>query len=103
MMNYQRLVLVGNAVSAPERKTSKKGDVAYTTLQVAVSDARDRTTYFPVTVFGQQAEIVASHISKGRQVLVEGRIEVAENGRFNVVADHVVFGVAATKSDEGEQ
>ena len=102
-MNYQRLVIAGNAVSAPERKTSRKGDVAYTTFQVAVSDARDRTTYFPVAVFGQQAEIVASHVSKGCQVLVEGPIEVAENGRFNVVADHVVFGVAVAKSDEGEQ
>jgi single-strand DNA-binding protein len=102
-MNYQRLVLVGNATNDPERKTSKKGDVAYTTFQVAVRDARDRTTYFPVAVFGQQAEIVARHVSKGRQVLVEGRIEVAENGRFNVVADHVVFGAAAIRSDEGEQ
>ncbi len=101
-MNYQRLVLAGNSANDPERKTSKKGDVAYTTFQVAVRDARDRTTYFPITVFGQQAEIVASHVTKGRQVLVEGRIEVAENGRFNVVADRVVFGAAVAKSDEGE-
>jgi single-strand DNA-binding protein len=99
-MNYQRLILSGNAANDPERKTSKKGDVPYTTFQVAVSDARDRTTFFPVTVFGQQAEIVASHVTKGRQVLVEGRIEVAENGRFNVVADRVVFGAAVAKPDE---
>lgn len=94
-MNYQRLVLAGNVTSDPERKTSKKGDVTYTTFRVAVGDARDRTTFFPVAVFGKQAESVAKYVTKGRQVLVEGRIEVGEKGRFNVVADRVLFGAAA--------
>lgn len=91
-MNYQKLVIVGNATRDPQRHTSQKGDVEFTTLRVAVSDRKDRTVFFPVTVFGKQAKIVAEYVTKGRQVLVEGRIEVGENGYMSVVADRVVFG-----------
>ena len=91
-MNYQKMILAGNATADAERREAKKGDVTYTTLSVAVNDRKERTTFFPVTVFGKYGQAVAKHIGKGRQVLVEGRIEVAENGRFNVVADQIGFG-----------
>ena len=91
-MNYQKLILVGNATDDAQRRTSKKGDVRFTTLDLAVSDARNQTTYFPVVVFGDQGGPVAEYVSKGRQVLVEGRIEVSGKGRFNVIADQVWIG-----------
>jgi single-strand DNA-binding protein len=91
-MDYQKLILVGNATVDAEQKTSKKGDVAYTTFSVGVSEAKDKTTFFPITVFGKHGEAVAKYITKGRQVLVDGRITVGDNNRFNVVADRVRFG-----------
>jgi single-stranded DNA-binding protein len=54
--------------------------------------------FFPITVFGKQAEVVAQYVTKGRQVLVEGRIEASDNGRMSVVADRVVFGASPNKS-----
>lgn len=97
-MNYQKLVIVGNVTRDPQRRTSQNGDTEYTTLRVGVSDKKDRPIFFPVTVFGKQAQIVAQYVSKGRQVLVEGRIEADENGRMNVVADRVIFGTSPSKS-----
>ena len=97
-MNYQKLIIAGNATVDAERKTSKKGDVSYTTFSVGVSDGKDKTTFFPVTVFGKHGEAVAKYVTKGREVLVEGRIDVGENGRFNVVANRVLFGASKTKS-----
>ncbi len=91
-MNYQKLILVGNATNDAERKTSKSKEVSYTTFSVGVSDGKEKTTYFPVTVFGKLGESVAEYLKKGRQVLVEGRIQVDDNGRFNVIADRVTFG-----------
>ncbi len=91
-MDYQRLILVGNTTADAERRQSHNGEVNYTTFRLAVGDAKGDTIYFPVTVFGQQGEAVAEHLTKGRQVLVEGRLDVAKNGRFNVVARRVVFG-----------
>jgi single-stranded DNA-binding protein len=94
-MNYQRLILVGNATGDAQRRTSKKGDMAYTTFNVGVGGGKDRTTFFPVVVFGKHGEAVDKYITKGRQVLVEGRIEVSNSGRFNVVADQVRLGASA--------
>lgn len=91
-MDYQKLVIVSNVTRDAERKTSRKGDVNFATFSIAVSDGKDRTTFFPVTLFGKIGETLAEYITKGRQVLVEGRIEVGENNRFNVIADRVVFG-----------
>ena len=50
---------------------------------------------------GDDGETVAEHVTKGRQVLVEGRIDVGEEGRFNVIAEWVVFGALTAKSSEG--
>ena len=101
-MNYQKLILAGNATGDAEQKTSKKGDVTYTTFSVGVSDKKDQTTFFPVTVFGKHGEVVAKYVTKGRQVLVDGRVTVSDNGRFSVVADNVRFGVEPTVKKESE-
>jgi single-stranded DNA-binding protein len=91
-MNYQRIILAGNATGDAEQKTSKKGDVRFTTFSVGVSEGEDSTTFFPVTVFGEFGEAIAQHITKGRELLVDGRITVSEKGYFNVVADRVRLG-----------
>jgi single-stranded DNA-binding protein len=91
-MNYQKIILAGNVTDAAQQRTSKKGDVAYTTFALAVSEGKERTTYFPITVFGELGKKMAQYITKGRQVLVEGRVEVSEKKRFNVVAHQVRLG-----------
>jgi single-stranded DNA-binding protein len=91
-MNYQKIILVGNATEDAERKTSLKGDVEYTTFGLAVGDGMRQTNFFSVVVFGNQGKPVADHVTRGRQVLVEGRIEVTNKDRFKVVADNVWFG-----------
>ena len=72
-MNYQKLIIVGNATNDAERRTSKDGSVSYTTFGVGVSRGKDASTFFPVTVFGKHGQAVAEYITKGRQLLVEGR------------------------------
>ena len=96
-MNYQKLIIVGNATKDAERRTSKDGSVAYTTFRVGVSRGEDASIFFPVTVFGKHGQAVAEYITKGRQVLVEGRVEVSEQSRFSVVAHRVTFGAPANK------
>ena len=91
-MDYQKLIIVGNVTRDAQRRTSKEGEVSYTTFRVAVSGGEERTTFFPVAVFGKYGETIAPHITKGRGLLVEGRIEVSQQGRFNVVADTIRLG-----------
>jgi len=92
-MNYQKFILVGNASNDAQTRKSKKGDVTFTTFSVAVGNTKNQANFFPVVVFGDQGMALANLIKKGRQMLVEGHIEVNE-GRFTVVGDYVALGFA---------
>ena len=91
-MDYQKIILVGNATKDAKRQQSKKGDVEFTTFNLGVGDGKDKTTFFSIVAFGKLGEKVAALIVKGHQVLVEGRIDVNEKGYFNVIAAHIRLG-----------
>jgi single-strand DNA-binding protein len=62
-------------------------------------EAQQEVTFVEVTVWGRQAETVASYLTKGRAVAVEGRLQLdtwqTEGGerrsRLKVVAQRVTF------------
>ena len=91
-MDYQKLIISGNATADAEAKESQKGNV-YTPFTVAVNDGKNNeATFFPVVAFGKTAETVAKVVKKGQVVLVEGRVSLSEDGKMSVLADRVVFG-----------
>lgn len=92
-MNFQKIILIGNATVDAQVKKSKKGDVTYTSFSLAVNDSQDKVNYFPVVAFGKLGESAAKQIAKGRQVLVEGRVEIGEKGYFNVIPDRLRYGL----------
>jgi single-strand DNA-binding protein len=80
---YQKIIVVGNLGGDPEMRYLPDG-TAVTNFSVATNrrwtDQRtgqpvDETTWFRVSVFGRQAESANQYLSKGRQVLVEGRLQ----------------------------
>ncbi|NLF64674.1 MAG: single-stranded DNA-binding protein [Chloroflexi bacterium] len=80
---YQKIIIVGNLGRDPEMRYMPDG-TAVTNLNVATNrrwndprsgEAREETTWFRVAVWGKQAETVNQYLSKGSQVLVEGRLE----------------------------
>jgi single-strand DNA-binding protein len=78
---YQKVVIVGNLGGDPELRYTPQGD-AVTSFSVATNrrwTGRDgqpgeETAWFRVSVWGKQAEACNQYLSKGRQVLVEGRL-----------------------------
>ena len=102
-MNYQKLILAGNATRDAQRLTAKNGEVTYTTFGVGVSDGKDgRTTFFPVIVFDKYGETVAKYVTKGKEILVDGRVQVNDKGLFRVIADRVRFGSEPTAADSSK-
>ncbi len=81
-MSYQRLIIVGNLGRDPEMRYTPDG-TPVTSFSIATNrrwTGRDgtpgeETTWFRVSVWGKQAETVAQYLSKGRLVLVEGRLK----------------------------
>jgi single-strand DNA-binding protein len=94
--------LVGNVTGDPERRTSQSGKVTYTSFGVGVSNGKDKTTFFSVLVFGKYGETVAEYIAKGRQVLVDGRVQASDKGHLRVIADTVRFG-SEPKTDKASE
>ncbi len=102
-MNFQTLILVGNVTKDAQLKTSKDGKVDYAYFRVAVSGNKEgKTMFFPITLFGERAKKLAQYITKGRQVLIEGRIEVSQTGHYSVIANAIEFGTSAKREEIGE-
>ncbi len=97
-MNYQKVMVVGNATEDAKEKQAKQGGTTYAPFSVAVNEGQERVVFFPIMVFGKMSAIVPQYVTKGREVLVEGRMAVANTGRFSVMADRVVFGASRAKT-----
>jgi single-strand DNA-binding protein len=82
MSGVNKVIIVGRLGTDPELKSVGNGqNVAR--LSVATSEAwtgkdgnkQEKTEWHRITVWGKLAEICAKHLSKGRQVYVEGRLQ----------------------------
>ena len=85
MASHNKLTIVGNVGKEGDLRYSQ-GGMAMLQFSVAVADRRksksgeweEETDWFNVTVFGKTAESVAEYVTKGKQVLVEGRVKIRE-------------------------
>ena len=75
-MNYERLIIVGNATRNAELRTARDGETAFTTFTLAVNKAQDKANFYSVVIFGATAEAAANAIKKGDAVLVEGTLNL---------------------------
>ena len=124
---FHKVILVGNLGRDPEMRYTPSGQ-AVTNLSVATNrtytdnagNQVKQTIWFRVSVWGKQAESSHQYLRKGRQVLVEGRLNPDDNGNpriwnaqdgtprasFEVTAETVRFlggageGGAAASQDE---
>lgn len=82
-MSYQKVIIVGNLGRDPEMRYTPNG-TPVTNLNVATNrrwtnqdgSQGEETVWFRVSVWRRQAEVAAQYLSKGRQVMVEGRLRV---------------------------
>lgn len=79
---YQSITIVGRLGRDPEMKLMASGQ-PMTSFSVATdrstgqAGARTKeTTWFRVSVFGKQAEVANQFLTKGRMVVIEGRLGV---------------------------
>ena len=84
---YQKIIVAGNLGGDPEMRYMADG-TAVTNFSLATNRSwTDRnsgqpvkeTTWFRISVWGRQAESSNQYLSKGRQVIVEGRLRADPN------------------------
>ncbi len=81
---FQQIMLVGNLGNDPEMRYTPSG-VPVASFSLAVNrvwnsqdgQRQEKTTWFRVTAWRRDAELVSQYLSKGRQVLVLGEVEEA--------------------------
>ena len=84
-MSFNKITIIGNLGRDPELRYTPQGD-AVCDFSVAVNDRKrdksgefqDNTTWFKVTLWRKLAENASKYLIKGRQVFVEGRLQVEE-------------------------
>lgn len=119
---YQSITVIGRLGRDPEMRYMPNGDPV-TSFSVATDRVyndkaggkQKETTWFRVSVFGKQAETCNQYLSKGKMVLVEGRMGVdpatggpklftSKDGKtgtsFEIVANTVRFLSAGEQGDE---
>ena len=110
---FNKVILIGNLTKDPELRYTPQGTpvctmrLASTTKFKSGDSMKDETLFINVVVWGKQGETVAQHLSKGRSVLVEGRLqerrwetEGQQKSRFEVVAQGVRF-LGGRREEEG--
>lgn len=106
MNALNQIILEGNVVRQPERKSCKNG-ASFCRIPIAVnrkykaSDGNyvDEVSYFDVATFGQTAELCEKWCPKGRGIRVVGRLKQTtmqtEDGKkrsiIEIIAEHVDF------------
>ncbi|MBW1606443.1 single-stranded DNA-binding protein [Lactobacillus sp. Sy-1] len=99
-----KTILLGRLTKDVTLSSSK--DTQYAQFSIAVDrDRSDGVDFINCVVFGKQAEALARYCSKGRQILVEGRLQVSNNKNrtyYSIVSEHIQF-LAAPKGNSSEQ
>ena len=93
--------ILGRLTNAPEHKTASNGRTyAYFTVATPRQNNREEADFIRCIAFDKLADAIAQHCGKGRQILLDGRLEVnvTDNGKdkpatffHTVIAHHVDF------------
>jgi len=84
MSSFNKVILMGNLTRDPQVRYTPSG-TAVTELGMAVNrtwydkqsnSRKEDTTFVDVTVWGRTAEVAGEYLSKGRPVLIEGRLQL---------------------------
>lgn len=84
MANFNKVILMGNLTATPELRTTPSKGTSVTEISLAINryysgengTRQEETTFVDVTLWGRQAEIACQYLSKGRGVMIEGRLQL---------------------------
>jgi single-strand DNA-binding protein len=82
MASFNRVILMGNLTRDPEVKYLPNGSavgqvglaVNRTWFDKATQQKKEEVTFVDVTLWGRDAEVAGEYLSKGKPVLIEGRL-----------------------------
>lgn len=80
-MSLNRAILMGNLTRDPEQRSTANGNtvtnfgLALNRRYTSGGEKREETTFVDVESWGKQAELIAQYFTKGKPIVVEGRLK----------------------------
>ena len=110
MKGYNHVTLVGNLVKDPEKKdvgNTKKASFTIAVNRNYKKNDEQEVDFIPVISWGKLADICGDYLSRGKRVLVDGRIQIRNYEKDDqkkwmteVVADEITILSSPEKSDD---
>lgn len=106
MASFNKVILMGNLTRDPQVRYTPKG-TAVTEIGLAVNrvwfdkqsnSKKEEVTFVDITLWGREAEVAGEYLSKGKPVMIEGRLQLdtwddKESGqkrsKLRVVCEHM--------------
>ena len=105
-MSINKVIITGNLTREPELRRTQ-GGMAILSFGVAVNDRRrnqetgeweDYANFVDCTMFGNRAESLSNHLSKGTKVAIEGKLRWSQwerdgqkRSKLEVIVDELEF------------
>ena len=106
-MNFNKAIIIGRVTKDPEVRTTAGGQ-SVASLTVATNrvwnsnsgERQEKTEFHNVVVWGKLAEICGQYLTKGQEVLFEGRLETRtwegqdgqKRSRTEIIAENMQMG-----------
>ena len=109
MAGVNKIFILGRVVKKPEVRVTGGGQQV-ANFSVAVNERlgkdKEKTTFFNVVAWGNLGELCGQWLDKGREVLVEGRIDIRQvekDGQKRTYTDIVARDVQFLSGGKGQQ
>ncbi len=84
MASFNKVILMGNLTRDPQVRYTPRGSavaeiglaVNRTWFDKQTNSRKEEVTFIDVTLWGRDAEVAGEYLSKGRPVLIEGRLQL---------------------------
>ncbi|MDR1233199.1 MAG: single-stranded DNA-binding protein [Puniceicoccales bacterium] len=116
MASFNKVILMGNLTRDPELRVTQQG-MSICKFAVAVSrqtkladgTMKEETAFVDVDAFGKQAEVIGKYFTKGRPILLEGRLRLDQwesqsgekRSKLGVVLENFQFVGSRADAEEG--
>ena len=113
MASFNKVILMGNLTKDPELRYTSSG-LAVATFSLAINrktaregEKKEEVDFFDIEAWDKQAELCSEYLSKGRSVLIEGRLKQdrwedetgGKRSRVKIVATTIQFLPKRTEED----
>lgn len=106
MMYYNKIILIGNLTSNPEPKSLSNGKVLVNFGLAVKREGKGenaKTDFINCTAWDERAETIAQHLTKGRNVMIEGQLRIEKYEKEGITKQNVFIEVNNFKFNDAKK